>query len=73
MVTVQSALQAQTVGVHHVQMTSQVELRGKHLDCAQHAHQDQTAGDHLDLQDQMAGAHPVLQAQLGAQHALLQA
>ena len=70
-VTVQSALQAlmvtvhhglpdQVVGVHPVPMTSQAELRGKHLDYAQHA-----------LLDQTVGAHPVHQAQMGAQQALL--
>ena len=61
MVGVQRGLQNQMVGVHHVPMTSQAELRGKHLDYAQHA-----------LLDQTMGAHPALQAQAGAQHALLQ-
>ena len=61
MVTVQRGLQNQTVGAHYVLMTHQNELRGKHLDYAQHA-----------LLDQMMGAHPALQAQAGAQHALLQ-
>ena len=61
MVTVQQGLQNQMVGAHYVLMIHQHELRGKHLDYAQHA-----------LLDQTVGAHPLHKAQMGAQHALLQ-
>ena len=71
MVTVQHGLQNQMVGVHHVPMTSQLELRGKHLDYAQHARLDQTVGAHPVIQAQV-GANPNLQALVVAQHFLLQ-
>ena len=71
MVTVQHGLQNQMVGVHHVPMTSQLELRGKHLDYAQHALLDQAVGAQPALKEQ-AGAQPALKEQMGAQPALLQ-